>query len=1145
MKIKRIISGLMSFVMIFMLIVYSPQTTFAENSTLQGAEEAWQENSEAESEAADSLEDIVSDHTGTQKDEQTELETENGQEEDNLSPEDSLEGAVEEENSGKELSPSEETSVSDQTSQEFAESTEENTDQSGVTESSSSSEESSQEAGIDQEESAENTEETEESSSSAEPSEESSEAESLPEMEESSSAEEEENVALPEESTESEESTEAGETAETEEGTAGGMVPIASDSNASGGGSGSAGGSNNNIINNESSLLTAEEIAEMSFAELYQYLQTLETEQEKENVLKLLSEEDYLEFMDYITMMEFVDPVNFTNAGPLFLLSRVRAQLKAISFLQKNTENPDGLVLTKEFIPAEGADDGSGTLHLEAYTTGQVTSTEASIPLDIVLVLDQSGSMGDRFGSNRVTKQSALKDSVTGFIESVAEDAVTKNVEHRIAIVTYDSNAFEKIGLTSVRSEEERLLNIIDRLPTKPSGATNTGAGMEQAVDILENSENDSVVILFTDGVPTTQSAFSDSVANTAIRAAKKLKDQGTTVYSVGIFSGANPEVLWGDDARNDRAPGSVGYQWNASNEDESIKANRFMNFVSSNVPDAEKLGLKSITGWFFRIVAYEITQAYEKEHTDYYLTANDEESLDEIFQSISEEIGQANIELGSEAYLQDVISPYFMLPENVSTSDIKVWTDDCTGKTGDDFVFKNDPVSFDDAEIVISGKIVQVKNFNYDIYYVRDEEYNGTYGKKLIVEIPIVVDYDTTGTFGGNGFPTNLEEGQSGIFNNDGVVGEFDSPDANIPVRYAFSTTDKSVYLSNSVTDLSELIQTIDEFNPGEEAGDEKNNSRVTIQYMISNGEETATLTVDPGESLAEGTIEGSLESLIGLKENTTIKISCKIYAVDDPSNKKDLGDQEAQVYVFCPVIGFKDSQIYLGETADYVNDNMINAIQWSYSGEGSEVPPVEGIEPEVNILGFEPSADYFDEDTYVSVNKVKVGELEFDLNEQSEQNYISFTHEDCSLIENCPFDPEKGQFIVHVKPCSLTITKEVDDSEDKDQVFLFTVTGPKGEKWQISIIGSGSKTLTGLPIGEYTVTEDVEWSWRYTCNDPTKSAMLGKDNPRGSVIIINSLSETKWLSDEVQADNIFGEILPVGENEIALMGKEDKDEF
>ena len=248
--------------------------------------------------------------------------------------------------------------------------------------------------------------------------------------------------------------------------------------------------------------------------------------------------------------------------------------------------------------------DTGDKLTLEAYLTNEVTENVSTKPLDIVLVLDQSGSMAYNFEGNTTNKnperrQYAMKEAVKNFIDK----AYSENGTHKMAIVTFSKDAAQLANWTTVdASGRTTLINSVEGLDDTPSGATNVAAGMQKAQTLLNaqtNSDSQKVVIVFTDGVPTTQSDFNTNVANKAIAASKDMKDAEAVVYTVGIFNGAKPEQLYGDKwnyeiNKDIHCTGEVGSYWGGSwlanlfgnNDFDAIDVpagNRFLNYLSSN----------------------------------------------------------------------------------------------------------------------------------------------------------------------------------------------------------------------------------------------------------------------------------------------------------------------------------------------------------------------------------------------------------------------------------------------------------------------------------------------------------------------------------------------------------------------------------
>ncbi|WP_419086293.1 Spy0128 family protein [Slackia isoflavoniconvertens] len=266
-------------------------------------------------------------------------------------------------------------------------------------------------------------------------------------------------------------------------------------------------------------------------------------------------------------------------------------------------------------------------------STSNIASTSTT-PLDIVLVLDASGSMDDDMtGGKRID---ALKNAANAFIDEIATQNASisdASKRHQVSIVKFagkksievGNDTYRKDGYTynysqvmknmtacseTTKSSFKDTINAI-----KPAGATNAAAGMELAQgQTSKRSDAKKIVIFFTDGTPTTQSDFSDEVASDAISAAKAMKDAGASVYTIGIFDGANPSA-------DVNASGT-------SNE------NKFMQAASSNYPAAAytytQYWLSGEWKWGF---------GNRAEGSDFYKSASSASELSKIFEDISKEI--------------------------------------------------------------------------------------------------------------------------------------------------------------------------------------------------------------------------------------------------------------------------------------------------------------------------------------------------------------------------------------------------------------------------------------------------------------------------------------------------------------------------
>lgn len=409
------------------------------------------------------------------------------------------------------------------------------------------------------------------------------------------------------------------------------------------------------------------------------------------------------------------------------------------------TDSSSGMDFDKR---ADSNGDGTYTITMTAQATG--TTTTKAVPMDIVLVLDQSGSMKDSFGNG--TRQSAMKEAVNSFIGEVAAKYSTE-ADHRMAIVTFGTNADPLVGWTAVDSDgATKLTGKISSLPEDPSGATNVGKGMKLAKNLTgndaytgDNTDRQKTVIVFTDGVPTTETDFNTTVANTAIDAAKEMKGTGVAVYTVGIFDSANPSQLYGDSGFDNNSDGTVGSNWS----DFSVwtigdirkydipAGNRFLNYLSSKFTNATGVGLKAYKDTVLGIGdrGWEITKNFDRDSSDYYLTASDASELADIFEEISSTVpAPGDPALDENTVITDTLSDYFMFAG--TADDVKVYAKKLDGSTRD-IVLLEGPDGID-----VNGKTVTVTGYDFSKHY---QGIGGDAEETLVIEIKVKPDPTAT----------------------------------------------------------------------------------------------------------------------------------------------------------------------------------------------------------------------------------------------------------------------------------------------------------------------------------------------------------------------------------------------------------------
>lgn len=449
------------------------------------------------------------------------------------------------------------------------------------------------------------------------------------------------------------------------------------------------------------------------------------------------------------------------------LLTWVLVLVMALSLLPLNalaaggseTDSGSGMIFTKKLVSDVPDKDGNYTIQMTAQATGKEVETTKPVPMDIVLVLDQSGSMADDFNgnstnNNEARRQYAMKAAVNSFIGEVA-DKYSTDADHHMAIVIFSDDAETLVGWTAVDKDggASELTDKISALSNTPSGATNVEAGMTQTQSLMSNAptgqSRQKTVIVFTDGVPTTQSNFDTDVANNAISAAKDMKGNGVTIYTVGIFNGAKPTQLHGDKWNYEIfedvvCDGSVGSCWGGSwlsdlfvgNDFDSIDVpagNRFLNYLSSNSKNASEVGITKGTyhpghtgiaggtGW-------RIDKNADWSNQSYYMTASDASSLEKIFEGISSTVpAPVNDKLDEKTVITDTLSDYFTfaLTEDGKV-DVKVYAIDANG---------NEKESADAAKVkpVVTGKTVTVTDYDFSKHHTESDD-----PEELVIEIKV-----------------------------------------------------------------------------------------------------------------------------------------------------------------------------------------------------------------------------------------------------------------------------------------------------------------------------------------------------------------------------------------------------------------------
>lgn len=302
---------------------------------------------------------------------------------------------------------------------------------------------------------------------------------------------------------------------------------------------------------------------------------------------------------------------------------------------QDQTTRYVGRIWTDKTVEPAQDEKSDFVTTLSTISSTSDTTSLVTKPLDIVMVLDASGSMDNDMGGSDSTKRiNALKAAASSFIDTIAEqNAKIKDdsKQHQVSIVkfagtksydigngTYSRNKYNYSqvmkGLTPcVGSDATELKNTVGHI--EPAGATQADYGLELARDMSGRTDAQKVVVFFTDGSPTSSNGFESDVANDAVNAAKTMKDKGATIYTIGIFSGANPDQAIS----------------------KASKENRFMHAVSSNYPNATSYTTNSL--------------GKRTENSDFYKAASNADELKKVFDDISSSITSGK---GSPTQIED-----------------------------------------------------------------------------------------------------------------------------------------------------------------------------------------------------------------------------------------------------------------------------------------------------------------------------------------------------------------------------------------------------------------------------------------------------------------------------------------------------------
>lgn len=750
-----------------------------------------------------------------------------------------------------------------------------------------------------------------------------------------------------------------------------------------------------------------------------------------------------------------------------------------------------------------------------------VTHTKAC---DIVLVLDRSGSMnfslsGSKDGSKERVK--ALQASVNAFLTTIQKSSP----DSRVAIVSYASDVTIDSGtktasgalipVTADNTVNSALTQIVSDLSTRCDGGTQSGMGMQQAVNIFNsvsasdsNYDNTRVTVLFTDGEPGTYGGWKGEnegydVAQQSVHWSVILKhakgdtvNMQTNVEDQNFFGQRFQEWLWspkyGVSNYEDFQKGSankddwnwtgcgstvycvgLGLKASEGKDSDGCKVNEYMYRVSSHRPDGSHVDNNRVNEWELGTDSWEglYTDARTRNHENgYYLTTDNAAELQRIFTQIAQQTGEAV----KDVTIRDEISESFVPCDAAGNAYNVGDTITSNGKTGTVRQDANGNYYIELTNVTLTPEQVDSNK----VVTKPAETFQGT----LYVK-------PRDGFLGGNNVPTNGSE--SGVYTAAGnQIKPFPQPEVNVPIKMgAFEAQTRNIYYGNAAPTLPELSTA----TPLEAWQTRYVTITRTSNTDVSNttdGEYAVTVTVTPGA--AKETSAGAP----AIAQTTTVN---------------------SVVHVYKPEITFNDTRINYGETADY-RDNG-GTVVWKHDDVAADPESMTGDAP-VLTYAYAPVEGTFTKDTYVNVTVTS----DKDTATTKISDAVTFVHTADTVFPGCSFDSTKGQFIVHINVFDLTIQKtaKADTTIDSNQTFVFKVkNNDNGKTMEIVITGAGQKTVKGLPMGSYTITEDTGWSWKYRPTEPTQTITVSESSK--TVTFENETAPTNWLTSLAKALNVW----------------------
>ncbi|WP_419046630.1 vWA domain-containing protein, partial [Dysosmobacter sp.] len=866
--------------------------------------------------------------------------------------------------------------------------------------------------------------------------------------------------------------------------------------------------------------------------------------------------------------------VNYANVAPFVKFANSRLAAGRSVPMSRTSEN--GIEFTKTVTETE---NDTFTITLEAFTTGQVTTSTENKPCDIILVLDRSTSMNKDF-YDQYKAVYGLDQKSTYYVY------VNNREEYEEVTWCSDCNAWTNGCWDFLGHYSGIKYKPMTSADDKTSGAVQfyvegTGQSMSR-MEALHSAANKFVTSVNTNS-PDSRIAVVSFGQNGYIHtgnASTALLDVSDNEQDIrNAISGVSA-----DESATEHGKG-LALANNIFASSDSTGRNRVVVMITDGEPAPRNTG-----DWSSRVVKQALDNAYSLKHTYsasvYCISvmpgtnaANPTSDMDKFMSYVSSNYPDAQYTgsildnrnndgdtyyTGSTSNIINQITPgakadtsggsFYLTASDLTTldnifEDIANQTGGSKTELGTSAVVRDvvtpyftmpteaqvtvqsyDCLSYDEATgnatwaatgtdvsnaVSIKGTTIDVSNFDFNRNFVAQ---NGR----------LEGDVTQAGDFHGRKLVITFEVtpnenflGGNGVPTNVSA-GVYENAEATSPLSTAEADPVDVDVKTITPDSKDQNIYLTKDFDPDvlrstiDSRINGTNNAYADVTYTIWDGNTLlATYIVAKGQTTGEWAWEEGVDR--SPSDDQTFTVKCK---VDGGTGNTSEESKEAKVKVFLPTLTFKDSEVYYGDTVPTDFTLNLTDTKWKHGDTVANEADM-GTAPALTI-SYTPEDGKIDGGKINTKQDVKVNAV-VKIGETAVTSCTTFLHSACTGTCDWTETTLDGSpaFLLHVKTCQLTITKTGGAS---DEPYVFTVYRDGDKYSELTIVGNGSGTICELPVGVYTIEEDTGWSWRYTPSIGT-GVTLSSDSSSGTITCGNTKTENYWLngfSDVVE--NVFG---------------------